>query len=90
MDPAQYQDAIVGLDFAPCLGSELALTGIDLARLQRASEGAKESAGCCRDDVVDGRRVGVGNVARHAIVSGDRPVDSEPDWLGFGRQVGPA
>ena len=85
MDSPQDQDAVVGLDFSPCPGSEFAPTSIDLARLQRASEGAEESAGRRRDHVVDCGRVRVGNVARRSIMAGNGAVDPKPDRLAFSR-----
>jgi hypothetical protein len=40
MDPADDQDVVFGLDFAGYLRSELAVAGIDLARIQRTSKRA--------------------------------------------------
>ncbi len=58
VNAAYYEHAVVGLDLAADLCGELAVTGVDLTRLQRASEGAEQSAAGGGDQVVDGRGVG--------------------------------
>jgi hypothetical protein len=86
-DPLDDQDTVLDLDLAPGLGAKPPFAGRDLARFQRAPEGAGESAGRRRDHVVERGRVGLllGHV--DPVVAGDRAVDAEQDRLRLGRQV---
>jgi hypothetical protein len=77
VDPLDHQDSVLGLDLAGGLGPEPSLSCRDPARLQRAPEGASESAGRGGDDVV--KRGGMRLVAIHgdAVVPRDGPVNTE-------------
>jgi hypothetical protein len=86
-DPLDHQDAVLDLHLAPGLGVEPPLAGRDLARLQRAPEGAGESAGGGRDHVVERGRVGLVLAHVDAVVAGHRAVDAEQDRARLGRQV---
>jgi hypothetical protein len=48
-------------------GAQSPVTGVDLARLQRAAEGAGQSTGSCGNDIVESGRV-VGVLARRRPV----------------------
>jgi hypothetical protein len=66
---------------------QLSLAGVDPARLQRASKGARESTGRRGDHVVERRGV-IGVLAgRGAVMLAHLVVGSEHDGLGFLRQV---
>jgi len=86
VDPAEDQHTVVRLDLAARLGDQSALARVHSARLQRAPEGAGQSAGGgCREVVERRRALGIA-AARDAVVIGDLVVDAELD-LGV-RQLG--
>jgi len=82
--------------FTRTLGYALVHTAILLrtevvTRFQRAGKSAGHSAAGSGDDVIEGRRVRLGNLpGRFPIVLGDGAVDTEPDRLILGRQPGQA
>ena len=53
-----HQHAVLGFNLAANLGDQPAVAGVDLTRLQRASEGAEQSATGGGNQIVDGRGVG--------------------------------
>src|SRR5579884_3364897 len=55
------------LDFSDRLAAQPLLVGLDPARLQRASEGPRESAGHRGDDVVERGRVGLEGARSHLV-----------------------
>jgi hypothetical protein len=81
VDPLEDEHAVLDLDFARGLTREPAVGCVDVTRLQRASEGARQSAGGGGDDVVERGRVFGFAVARNVVVVGDRVVDAEGDRL---------
>lgn len=91
VDALDHDHAVVlGLDLAGDLTEQVALTGWDLTRLQRASKGAGQSAAGGGDDVVERRRaLGLGS-GRNAVVLGDAGVDTEHHGLRLGRDMGAA
>jgi hypothetical protein len=87
MNAAQDEHALLELHLAHRLGGQPAIARIDLARLQRAPEGAGQSATGSRHDVVDGRRMRLGD-GGHSVMGGDCAVRTELHRLGFRRQIG--
>jgi hypothetical protein len=57
VDSLDDEDAVIQLDLSPDAPRESAAARVDLARLQRATEGADESTAGGRDDVVQSRRM---------------------------------
>jgi hypothetical protein len=89
MDPLDHEYAIVRLDLAGRITDQSSFAGLDLTRLQRASEGAGQSAGRCSDYVIEGRRVLSLAAAFNAVMVGDLVVDAEEDRLRLGRDGRP-
>ncbi len=81
MDPLDHKHAVFDLDLARCLTDEPAVACVDLTRLQRASEGAGESAAGGGDDVVERRRTLGISRSCDPVVLGDLVVDTEVDRL---------
>lgn len=52
MDASDHEDVSVKRDLTDNLRGELIVTGIDLARLQRASKGPRESASGCSNHII--------------------------------------
>ena len=67
------------LDLPPHLGKKPAVARRDLARLQRAPEGAGESAACRGHDVIERGRMGVMLCDVDPVMFGHRSVDPEQD-----------
>jgi hypothetical protein len=86
MNATQNEHTLLELHLAHRVGRQPAVACIDLARLQRAPEGSGQSATGSRHDVVDGRRVRLGDSGQ-AVMGGDRAVRAERDRLGFRRQI---
>jgi hypothetical protein len=88
MYPPDYQDMAFRLNFSSNFRSQMLITGVYLARLQRAPEGADESTPGRGDNVIDSRRMRlIYFVCRHAVVFRDCPMDSKMNRLRFGRHV---
>jgi hypothetical protein len=88
VDAFDHQDAVLELDFAGGLALESAFASRDVTRLQRASEGAGQSAGGGGDDVVERGRTFRLTSCRHTVVLGDGGVDAEDNRLTLRGQVG--
>jgi len=89
VNPPDDEHVVFGqLDFTDRLGGQPVAVGSDVARLQRASEGPCQSAGCGRDDVVERGRVRLERSGRDPVVLGDRAVDAEDDRLRLAGEVG--
>jgi hypothetical protein len=86
-DATQHQDVILDLDIALRVSGERLAGCLNSARLQRAPEGAKQSACCGGYDVIERRRVRVDHVAADSVVHGDRAVRAEAHRLGFRGQI---
>jgi hypothetical protein len=82
------EDASLDLDLADGRRDEPLVPRGNLTRLQRASEGARQSPRGGGDDIVDRRRVRVVYVRVDLVVLGDGPVDAEEHGLSLGREVG--
>ena len=81
VDAPDHEHAVLRLDLPGRVARELPSCGVDVARLQRASEGAGQSAGSRGDDVVErGRPLDVA-ATRDAVVIRDLVVHAEPDRL---------
>jgi hypothetical protein len=79
VDPLDDEDAVLVLDLAGRLADQPSLARVDVTRLQRAPEGAGQSAGCGSDEVVERRRPLGLAASRDAVVVGDLVVDAELD-----------
>ena len=80
---------VFGFNFAACFRCKLPLTRIDFARLQRAPEGSKQSAGSRSHDVIDGRRMRLLEFSFvNPIVLRDSAMNAEHDGILLARQVG--
>src|SRR5260370_1490549 len=87
MDALDHQPLVLDEHDTLGIGGQLALAGVDPARLQRATKGAGESTGRCGDNVV--KRGGVIRVlaGSGAVVLAHLVVGSEHDGLRFQGQV---
>jgi len=85
-----HQHPTFGLDLSHRLRRQIAFASWDLARLQRAPEGAGTSASRRGDQVVERRRVRCMHVGIDAIMRGDLRVNTEEHWFWLYRQVGSA
>ena len=90
VDPAQHQDALLGLYLTPGQRREGPFVGLDPARLQRATQGAEQSAAGSGHHVVEGCGVRVRDLALDPVVPGDRAMGAEAYGPGLGGQVGQA
>jgi hypothetical protein len=85
-----YQHSILRLNLSLYLGPQSSVACIDLARLQRASECAHQSAAGRRHDIVESRCVRFGYIGRHTVMFGYRSVHAKPHRFRFSRQIGQA
>ncbi len=75
VNPPDDEDLVFRfLDFTDRLAGQAVAVSPDVARLQRASEGPRQSVGCGRDDVVERRR------SRFEGPGGNLIVLSHPPW----------
>jgi hypothetical protein len=88
VNPLDHEHAVLELDLAGRLSDQSALIRANLTRLQRASEGAGESAARGGDDVVERGRVLTAGRRVDPVVLGDRTVKTEADRFRLARQVG--
>jgi hypothetical protein len=79
VDALDNEDAVLDLDLAGGLADEPSPACVDVARLQRAPEGAGQSAGRSGNEVVERRRPLGFAPSRDAVVVGDLVVDAELD-----------
>ena len=85
VDAFDHQDPVLCLDL-PCRLDFVPLRiDFDLARLQRAGEGARESPPGCSHHVVERRRVRRVILGAHAIVLGNLGVNPKRHRLALGR-----
>ena len=87
VNAAKDQHAVVDFDLALRNGSQLSPAGANLTRFQRASQRAEQSPAGRSDNVVDGCRVRVRNIAGDAVMPRDRAMRSEANRLCFGRHL---
>jgi hypothetical protein len=78
---AHDQDGALLFDLARGFRREEALAGWDLARFQRTTKGAGQSAGRCGDEIVERRVERLVNLRVNPIVLGNRRVGAEMDWV---------
>jgi hypothetical protein len=83
--PTQDQHSVGKLDLPARFGREPAPACVHPTRLQRAPQGAGESAGRGRHHVIEGRGVGWEVVAGDPVVLGDLGVNPEGDRSVAGR-----
>lgn len=81
VDSLEHEYAVLDLDFPDGIRGQEPATCADLARLQRATKGTEQSTAGGGDDVIDRRRVRLGNVAPDAVVPRDRAVSPEAHRL---------
>jgi hypothetical protein len=79
MNPADHKNVSLELNFARGFGCELVVARVDLARLQRASEGSRESTRCCGYDVIECRSMGRIGIGRDLVMFGDLGMDAKGD-----------
>jgi hypothetical protein len=87
MNATDDQNFPLEFDFSSDLGRQFLLTRIDFARLQRAPEGASQSAACRGDHIIEGGGVRRRDVRRHSVMFGDRAVDAKDNRFRFGRHI---
>lgn len=81
MNATDHKHAVFGLDFASDFRRQMFIACVDLARLQRASEGARESTTGRGDDVVKRGRMGLGNLGVDLVVFSNRTMHAEAHRL---------
>src|SRR5438105_7842426 len=86
-NPLDHENLVVDDHIALRLSAELALAGIDPARLQRATQCPGQSTGCSSDDIVESRGVIWKLAGRSAVMLADLVVSTEDHRLGFDGQV---
>ena len=88
-DPNALDDehAALDLDVALGLGREMSLAGVDLARLQRATQRAGESTCRRRDHVIERRGVRLEATGLRSIMLRHLVVHAERNRLGLSREV---
>lgn len=84
-DPLDHQHLVLGLYLLHGVGVEALLVEGNVTRCQRASEGPKQSAAGCRNQVVERRRIRLLVLGRDAVVLGNLAMDSKEDRLFFSR-----
>jgi hypothetical protein len=77
MDAFDDQDLAVLLDLPAGITDQPGVAGRDFARFQRAAEGAGQSPGRRRDQVIQGGGVGFVDIRVDAVVLGDFRVNAE-------------
>jgi len=91
MNTTDHQYAVLSFYFAANLGCQMFITRIDLARLQRATEGADQSTTGSGNHIIDGsctrfaQRLGC-----DTVMFCDCAVNTKADWINFCRQVSQA
>jgi hypothetical protein len=79
VDPLHDENTVLVFDLARGLADQSSVARIDVTRLQRAPEGAGESAGRGGDEIVErGRPLGLA-ASRDSVVIGDLVVHAELD-----------
>ena len=86
-----HQDLVLGLDLSGDFCGQPAFTCVDLARFQRTSESAEQSASGGGNDIIDGRGLGLIQGLRvHPVMFGNRAVSPETHRLFLGGEPGQA
>ena len=87
VDAPYHKHTIFGLYLAPDFSRQMFIARIDLARLQRAPEGADQSTAGGGHNIVERRRMRLGNLRADAVVLGDGPMHAESHRLPLRRQI---
>ena len=90
VNAAHDQDSAVLFDLARGFRREEALACWDLARFQRTTKGARQSAGRGSDEIVERRIARLVDLRVNPIMLGHRRVDAEMDWVGPDGEEGAA
>ncbi len=85
-----HQHVIFRLDLASDFRRQVLIARIYLTRLQRAPKGADQSTSGSGDDVIERRRVRLGDLRADFVVLGDGSVHAEPHRFSFSRQISEA
>jgi len=89
VNSANYQDALIGFDFASYVGTQAAVAGIDFARIQRAPEGSNHSTAQGGYNIIDRCRMRFGEFGWiQAIMLSDGSMNAEDYGLRLTGQVG--
>ena len=88
MNAPDHKHTVFRLDLAPDLSRQMFIARVDLARLQRASEGTGESTTRSGNDVVKRGRVWLDNLRVDAVVLSYRTMHAEAHRLSLGWQIG--
>jgi len=70
VDAADHEDAVLQLDFADRFRHQALIRSVNVTRLQRASEGSRQSTSRGRDNVIQGSGVRFQNRLRDFVVLG--------------------
>ena len=91
-DPNALDDehAALHLDVALGLGCEMSLAGVDLARLQRATQRAGQSTCCRRDHVIERCGVRLEGAGLRPVMLRHLVVHPERNRLGLRREMRPS
>ena len=91
-DPNALDDehAVLDLDIPLGLGGEMSLAGVDLARLQRATQRAGESTCCRRDHVIERCGVRLEGAGLRPVMFRHLVVHAERNRLGLRREMRPS
>ncbi len=89
-NPLDDEHAILDLDVTFGIRPQVALPSFDPARLQRATQGAGQSTGRRRHDVVERGRVRLEGARRRSVMFGHLVVDAEADRIVLCRKIGTA
>jgi hypothetical protein len=87
VDAAKHENALFNLDIAVGRRCKLTTARSDVARLQRAPKGAKQSTTSGGNDVVERCRMRLRHVTFDSVVTRNRAVCSKPYGLCLGRQL---
>ena len=87
VNTTEYEHTVLHLHLAARDCREASSTGSNLARLQRAAQGAEQSTRGRGDDVINRGRMRIRHVAMNPVMAGNRAVRAEADRLGFSRQL---
>jgi len=91
VNPAYDEHTVFGLFYLALRGGREVIAGRrNLARLQRASKGSRESTRGRGNHVIEGRRAWLVGVGRDFVVLGDRSVHAENNGLFLSRKIGPS
>lgn len=88
-DPTQDEHALLHFDLSLGLADELISHCPNPARFQRAAKCPYQSTARRRDDVIQRRRMRLGDVALDSVVASYRTMHAEENRRGLSRKPGP-